>query len=157
MRGIVTLAAAFALPEQFPYRDLILLTAFGVVLGTLIVQGLTLRPLVTRLALDDGDPVAREIRHARGAAYRAALEAIDGDPSKEAKILRVEYDQMLARAQLDDDQSGSGELPADPLRRRAISAARRTVFAMRQSGEIGDDAFHRLEEEFDLAELSAAG
>ena len=157
MRGIVTLAAAFALPEQFPYRDLILLTAFGVVLGTLVLQGLTLRPLVTRLALDDGNPVMREVILARGAAYRAAIEAIDGDPSNEARILRVEYDQMLIRTQVDDERSDSGQLPADPLRRRAIAAARQTIFAMRQSGEIGDDAFHHLEEEFDWAELSAAG
>jgi NhaP-type Na+/H+ or K+/H+ antiporter len=39
MRGIVTLAAAYALPEGFPYRDLILLTAFAVVLGSLVIQG----------------------------------------------------------------------------------------------------------------------
>src|ERR1700747_3016864 len=43
MRGIVTLAAALALPDTFPYRDLLLFTAFAVVLGTLILQGLTLR------------------------------------------------------------------------------------------------------------------
>ena len=42
MRGIVTLAAAFALPPGFAYRDLILLTAFAVVLGSLVIQGLTL-------------------------------------------------------------------------------------------------------------------
>ena len=59
MRGIVTLAAAFALPVGFPYRDLILLTAFGVVLGTLVIQGLTLRPLIDWFALDDGDPVGQ--------------------------------------------------------------------------------------------------
>ena len=47
MRGIVTLAAAYALPEVFPYRDLILLTAFAVVLGSLVIQGLTLRPLIS--------------------------------------------------------------------------------------------------------------
>src|SRR5678816_220882 len=52
MRGIVTLATAFALPEggnghpPFPYRELILLCAFAVVAGTLVVQGLTLRPLI---------------------------------------------------------------------------------------------------------------
>jgi hypothetical protein len=49
----------------------------------------------------------------------------------------------------------SGELPADPLRRRAIAAARRSILAQRRSEDIGDDAFHRLEEEFDWAELSA--
>ena len=46
MRGIVSLAAAMALPPAFPYRDLIVLTAFSVVLGTLVIQGLTLGPLL---------------------------------------------------------------------------------------------------------------
>ncbi|RTL51716.1 MAG: sodium:proton antiporter [Bradyrhizobiaceae bacterium] len=157
MRGIVTLAAAFALPEEFPYRDLILLTAFGVVLGTLVIQGLTLRPLVRMLAMDDGDPVGHEMGWARRAAFHAALEAIDDDPSDEAQLLRLEYRRLLDRAENNPDGLTSSELPADPLRRKAISAARRVLFEMRQSGEIGDDAFHRLEEEFDWAELSAAG
>jgi CPA1 family monovalent cation:H+ antiporter len=51
MRGIVSLAAAMALPESFPYRDLIVLTAFAVVLGTLAIQGLTLKPLLRALDL----------------------------------------------------------------------------------------------------------
>ena len=51
MRGIVTLAAAMALPAAFPYRDFIQLTAFVVVLGTLVLQGLTLRPLLRLLRL----------------------------------------------------------------------------------------------------------
>ncbi len=156
MRGIVTLAAAFALPEGFPYRDLILLTAFGVVLGTLVIQGLTLRPLIAWLALDDGDPVGHEVGWARRAAFHAALESIDGDKSPEAEMLRLEYQQMLAQAESNPDGITSSELPADPLRRQAIGAARRVLFDMRESGEIGDDAFHRLEEEFDWAELSAA-
>jgi len=156
MRGIVTLAAAFALPEGFPYRDLILLTAFGVVLGTLVIQGLTLRPLVTWLALDDGDPVAHEVGWARRAAFHAALEAIDGNTSAEAEMLRLEYRQMLDQSESNPDGLMSSELPADPVRRDAIRAARQKLFEMRESGEIGDDAFHRLEEEFDWAELSAA-
>src|SRR5213078_2239191 len=53
MRGIVTLAAALALPEGFPYRDLIVLTAFSVVLGTLVIQGLTLKPLMRAFDLRD--------------------------------------------------------------------------------------------------------
>ena len=46
MRGMVTLAAAFALPQDFPQRDLVVLTAFSVVLATLVVQGSTLAPLI---------------------------------------------------------------------------------------------------------------
>lgn len=49
MRGTVTLAAALALPTVYPHRDLILATAFDVALGTLVVQGLTLRPLLLRV------------------------------------------------------------------------------------------------------------
>ena len=158
MRGIVTLAAAFALPENFPYRDLMLLTAFAVVLGSLLVQGLTLRPLISALRLKDETPVTKEVGRARAVAYRAALEEIDGDPSEEAEILRLEYRALLLRAEGDPDGGvATGELPADPLRRRAIGAARRSIIKLRQSEEIGDDAFHQLEEEFDWAELSAQG
>ena len=158
MRGIVTLAAAYALPEAFPYRDLILLTAFAVVLGSLVIQGLTLRPLISALKLRDENPVASEVARARAVAYRAALEEIDGDPSEEAEILRLEYRALLLRAEGDPDGGvATGELPADPLRRRAIGAARRSLLNLRQSETIGDDAFHQLEEEFDWAELSAQG
>ena len=158
MRGIVTLAAAYALPEGFPYRDLILLTAFAVVLGSLVIQGLTLRPLISALRLKDDNPVAAEVGRARAAAYRAALDEIDGDPSEEAEILRLEYRALLLRAEGDPDRGvATRELPADPLRRRAIAAARRAILGLRESEEIGDDAFHRLEEEFDWRELSAQG
>jgi CPA1 family monovalent cation:H+ antiporter len=156
MRGIVTLAAAFALPDGFPYRDLILLTAFIVVLGSLVIQGLTLRPLILALGLQDDNPVAIEVARGRAVAYRAALEEIDADPSEEAEILRLEYRALLSRA--DDNPDGgvsSGELPADPLRRRAIDAARQSIINLRGSEVIGDDAFHMLEEELDRAELSA--
>jgi Na+/H+ antiporter len=158
MRGIVTLAAAFALPESFPYRDLILLTAFAVVLGSLVIQGPTLRPLIMALGLKEENLVADEVARARGVAYRAALEEIDGDASEEAEILRLEYRALLM--QHDGNPDGpvsSSELPADPLRRRAIRAARRAVLMLRQSEEIGDDAFHQIEEQLDRAELSAQG
>jgi CPA1 family monovalent cation:H+ antiporter len=158
MRGIVTLAAAFALPDGFPYRDLILLTAFAVVLGTLVIQGLTLRPLISALHLRDDNPLEREMGRARATAIRAALDEIDGDPSEEAEILRHEYRALLLRAESDPDGGvPTSEFPADPLRRRAIAAARRAILSLRESEAIGDDAFHRLEEEFDRAELSAQG
>jgi CPA1 family monovalent cation:H+ antiporter len=158
MRGLVTLATAFALPEDFPYRDLILFTAFAVVLGSLIIQGLTLRPLILALRLKQDGFVANEVARARGAAYRAALAEIDGDPSEEAELLRLEYRGVLLQAEGDPDgRITSGELPADPLRRRAILAARRAILELRQSEAIGDDAFHQLEEELDRAELGAHG
>jgi hypothetical protein len=154
MRGIVTLAAAFALPEAFPYRDLILLTAFCVVLGTMVIQGLTLSPLIQRLNFDEYDPVAHEVAQARVAAYRAALATFDGDSTEEAKLLRKELSKLLAQAE--DSQDGTSfEGPLDSLRLRGIAVARRTTYELRLSGAIGDDAYHVLEEEFDWAEMSA--
>jgi monovalent cation/hydrogen antiporter len=158
MRGIVTLAAAFALPEDFPNRDLILLVACSVVLGTLVIQGLTLRPLILALRLKAENPVAVEVARARGAAYRAALDEIDGDPSEAAELLRIEYRAVLTQAEGDPDGGVTvSELPADPLRRRAIGAARRAILQLREAENIGDDAFHQLEEELDRAELNAGG
>jgi CPA1 family monovalent cation:H+ antiporter len=161
MRGIVTLAAAFALPDgsgggaMFPYRDLILLTAFVVVLGSLLIQGLTLGPLVKWLKMEAADPVVREVGFARGVAYRAALAAIDGEESEAAHILRAEYLVVINRSSSDAEGLLESELPADPLRLRALAAARQAILALRESDDIGDDAFHRLEEELDFAELNA--
>ena len=81
MRGIVSLAAALALPPGFPYRDLIVLTAFAVVLGTLVIQGLTLKALLRALDLHDDDPVGREARAARERALSAGLASLANDES----------------------------------------------------------------------------
>jgi monovalent cation/hydrogen antiporter len=59
MRGLITLATAFALPQQFPGRDLI------VVLGTLVIQGFTLRPLMRLLRFENDGAVERELSRAR--------------------------------------------------------------------------------------------
>jgi monovalent cation/hydrogen antiporter len=159
MRGIVTLATALALPNGndgavFPYRDLIIFTAFCVVFGTLVLQGLTLRPLLARLDLRDDDPVGREVDHARAVAYGAAIAALDGNTSALAEAIRVELQSVL----LHTNGANSSEAHTSPtgLRLSAVGAARRALLAMRASGEIGDDAFHRLEEEIDRLELSAS-
>src|SRR5260221_12407858 len=147
MRGIVTLAAALALPlgdaaaGGFPFRDLIVLTAFIVVLGTLVIHGLTLRPLLSWLDLRDDDPVGREVALARGAAHRAALQAIDGDTSAEAERLRQEYAAVLSQAGDDPDGGAPTASPADALRRRAIAPAPAAVSNLRRSGEIGHAPF----------------
>jgi monovalent cation/hydrogen antiporter len=156
MRGIVTRAAAFALPDDFPYRALILPTAFAVVLGSLVIQGLTLRPLILAMNLTEDNFVANEVARARAIAYRAAFEEIQGDRSEAAEILRIEYHALLRQTKANPNGGiATGEMPADPLRRRGIAAARRALLELRQSETIGDDAFHELEEELDRAELSA--
>src|SRR5438309_3963663 len=74
MRGLVTLATAFALPPGFPGRDLIVLSAFCVVLGTLVIQGFTLRPLLDRLGFEADGGVGREISRGRLGIMQAALD-----------------------------------------------------------------------------------
>ena len=167
MRGTVTLAAALALPAGFPYRDLILVTAFGVVLGTLVLQGLTLRPLLLRLRLEDDGTVEREVRLARIEGLRAAVSAIVAVPGAEAAALvRQRYELQLRRAgaevALDSAGGGNGTAAAVEWNsdvaavRAATQAQRRRLVALRADGTIGDTAFQRVEEELDWAELDWA-
>src|SRR5258706_940179 len=149
MRGIVTLAAAMALPVAFPYRDLILLTAFSVVLGTLVIHGLTLKPLLRALKLHDDDPVGREVTVARERALRAALSSLDGDSSPIAEFVRKELKLRLADAAVAGASSAQSE-----LLRTSLLAARQAVIAMRASDEIGDDAFHQIEEQLDWLDMA---
>ena len=162
-RGIVTLAAAFAIPETlpdgtpFPHRDLILLCAFAVVLGTLVLQGLTMAPLIRRLGLSDDDPLGREIRLGGTQAYRALLDAIAHDDSLAGKLLRKEYGAVVELNSGHADEAPIDEVPGGPLRRRAIAVARQRAFEMRRDDVIGDDAYRVLVQELDWAELSAGG
>jgi monovalent cation/hydrogen antiporter len=153
MRGIVSLAAALALPGEFPFRDLIVLIAFSVVLGTLVIQGLTLKPLLRATDLRDGDPVRREFELARERALQAALVALAADGSEAAVVVTQEFRAHLAPLQFASD---SGDHPAayGDLHRRAVHAARQAVLAMRANEEIGDDAFHQVEEALDWLEVA---
>jgi CPA1 family monovalent cation:H+ antiporter len=153
MRGIVTLAAALAVPSGFPYRDLIVLTAFAVVVGTLVIQGLTLKPLLRALDLHDEDPVAREVRLAREQALRAGLASLADDSSPMASAVRQEFVAHLHAAP-GGDGSDASDTAHGQLHRRAVEAARQAVVEMRGRDEIGDDAFHRVEEELDWLEMS---
>ena len=156
MRGIITLAAALALPHdgtEFPYRDLILVTAFAVVIGTLVLQGLTLKPLIRALRLRDDDPVGRETDFARGRALEAALATLDGDSSPAAEAVRQELAAHLSHGAGGRESASRGAPRTKRSTERALAAARQTVLDMRDRDEIGDDAFHRLEEELDWVEL----
>jgi len=153
---MVTLAAALALPHEIngtelPYRAMIVLTSFAVVLGTLVIQGLTLGPLLRTFKLRDDDPVAREVNAARDRALRAALGTVDGVDSEVARTVRQEFASHLRAARGGD---GDPESDHEQLHRSALEAARRTILDMRANDEIGDDAFHQLEREFDLMEMA---
>ena len=154
MRGIVSLAAAMALPSAFPYRDLIVLTAFSVVFGTLVIQGLTLKPLLRVLDLHDDDPVGREVRAARERALRAGLACVADDESPVAEAVRQEFSVHLATERSDPPASDAERGTRGEVRRRTLEAARQAVLAMRANDEIGDDAFHQIEEELDWLEMA---
>jgi CPA1 family monovalent cation:H+ antiporter len=154
MRGIVTLAAALALPSAFPHRDLIVLTAFAVVLGTLVIQGLTLKPLLRALDLHDGDPVGREVDAARERALQAGLASFEQDRSPIAETVRQEFSAHLIPARSRAQTSDERDLVHAEIHRAALRAARGAILAMRDSDEIGDDAFHLLEEELDWLEMA---
>lgn len=151
MRGMVTLATAYALPTAFPHRDLALLCAFCVVVGTLVVQGLTLRPLILALGLTDDGTVEREVRIAKDVLALVALELLEDDGSEVAGALR---DELVNTEILDDDAPYSTVRETrNRLRARVVTAQRTALVRLRDTSEIGDDAFHRLEEELDRIEL----
>jgi CPA1 family monovalent cation:H+ antiporter len=154
MRGIVSLAAALALPADFPHRDLIVLTAFSVVLGTLTIQGLTLKPLLRALDLHDSDPVGTEFGAARERALRAALESFAANGSPVANVVRRELSARLSPARADGQRSDPSSSEYREIYRHAVQAARQAILSMRASEEIGDDAFHRMEEELDRLEVA---
>ncbi len=155
MRGIVTLAAALALPEGFPARDLIVLTAFLVVLGTLLIQGLTLKLLLRALQLEDGNPVAREEHAARQRILDAAFTQLPPDASDVATLVRKNLKLHLGRPlHADGSNFASFGSAYDTHYDAALRAARQALLKMRESGEIGDDAFHTLENDLDWLEVT---
>ena len=145
MRGIVTLATAFALPDGegggavFPHRDLLVAAAFAVVLGTLVIQGLTLAPLMRWLQLDDDDAVAREVSLARAETARTAADILDSDNTPYADGLHQDYERSVSQE-------------SHALMLRVIAGQRRRLLQMRRQSTIGDNAYHVIEEELDWAE-----
>ena len=141
--------------EGFSFRDLIILTAFSVVVGTLVLQGLTLKPLIRALDLQDDDPVGREFGAARERALRAALASFEHDRSPIADAVRQEFTVHLASVRWRFRfRRAPHEAAHSEIHRTALLAARRAVIAMRDNDEIGDDAFHQMEEELDWLEMA---
>jgi monovalent cation/hydrogen antiporter len=171
MCGIVTLAAALALPTgedgtaAFPHRDLILFCSFAVVLGTLVLQGMTLRPLIRMFKLEDDGSVEREIQLARVETLRAAITAIaDQQLDELSQLLHRRYQLMLERAHAElhgeappIEAADTRALAGATAVQLAITAERRQLLALRTDGTIGDTAFQRIEQELDLKELDLGG
>jgi CPA1 family monovalent cation:H+ antiporter len=152
MRGLVTLATAFALPASFPQRDLIVLTAFAVVLATLVVQGLTLAPLVKLLKLDGETDLAAELAAARAAMASAALQGLAHKRGPAADHWRFALKAMQAGSRPSDPAT-----PFETWRRLGLTATRRQreqLEELRNAQRVGPDAFLILQEELDFTEVS---
>jgi NhaP-type Na+/H+ or K+/H+ antiporter len=152
MRGFVTIATAFALPDNFPQRDTVVLTAFCVVLATLVLQGLTLAPLVKLLKLDRSGYAALELSFARAALAEAALATIEGQDGPEAENLRFRLSLIRRTCRR---ETGIESLERyRQLGLKAIEAEREQLETLREKDRIGPDAYLGLQEHLDWSELT---
>jgi Na+/H+ antiporter len=166
MRGVVSLAAALALPEGFPGRDFIVATTFAVILVTVLLQGGTLAPLIRALSFDgftsmEADTLPEADARARMAAAQLAEveRQSKGDDESERHPRLVEQYGYRARAAARFSEA-EGQLIA---RRQehftvvlaAVAAGRAELLRLHRAGEIHDIVLHGLERELDLEEMTA--
>lgn len=152
MRGLVTLATAFALPTSFPQRDLIVLTAFAVVLATLVLQGATLAPLVRWLRLDGENGLAAELATARADLAAAALATLDGQAGPAVQHWRWAFEIAQAAARSPPDPA-----PLNAKRSFGLKAVRRQrerLEELRAEQRVGADAYLILQEELDFTQVT---
>jgi monovalent cation/hydrogen antiporter len=166
MRGIVSLAAALALPATtasgapFPFRDEIVVLTFAVILSTLVLQGLTLTPLIRALHLGADQTLELEEARAREDAAGAALARLDQlaaapDAAQEPiDRLRAMYTQRVQHSSPinvgHDAASASARAALRRLRHETLTAERRALIALRDEAIISDEVLHRLEQELDV-------
>ncbi len=170
MRGAVTLAAALAVPltvdggGSFPERDEIIFLAFSVIMGTLLVQGLTLPPLIHFLGVDDVDPqLEREENKARLKVVQSAMDRIEEltveewvrDETADRMRRLYEYRHRRFKSRFDEDGSESDGIEErsenyQRLVREVLDAQRAMLIELRNDGVINDDVMRRIERELDL-------
>jgi CPA1 family monovalent cation:H+ antiporter len=170
MRGIVTLAAALALPltttagTPLPFRAEIILISFSVILSTLVLQGLSLAPLIRVLRIQEDDrTMEAEEMHARehaAAMALARLEQLAAEPSSPAHhVDRLRDHYARRRERFSNNGAVDPECAAETvegfrrIRHETLTAERRALVALRNDGTISDDVLHRLEHELDIEAL----
>ncbi len=174
MRGGLSLAAALALPftltsgAPFPQRDLVIFFTFGVILVTLVGQGLSLGPIIRLLGLKRDSSLEREHAQAHLIAARAALSRLD-ELASEAWVpqdaltqLRSHYAQKLETLTAAMDGAGDerfdGHAPDQQrLRQEVLTAERAAVIGLRDRGHIDDETLRLVERELDLEEQRLQG
>jgi CPA1 family monovalent cation:H+ antiporter len=164
LRGSVSLAAALALPEAFPERDLLIFLTLAVIFATLVGQGLTLPLLIRRLDVHDDGVGEREELHARREAATAAIEHLhrlnDEDWTLKDSVERMigyyefRHRRLSQRAgKLDDDEEDNLDERSQTYQRmvrEVLDAQRRRVIELRNQGVISDEVLHALERDLDL-------
>jgi CPA1 family monovalent cation:H+ antiporter len=169
MRGVVSLAAALALPiskadgTPFPGRDLILFLTFVVIFATLVLQGLSLPLLIRWLGIEDDGAIEKEEREARLLANQSALAQLNkmtepDAPRQEALArLRVEYEDHILQLKSDEPQKAGAPLRLfsseyERLSQQGLQAERRTIIQLRNQGTINDEVLRRIQRDIDFAE-----
>ena len=164
MRGIVSLAAALALPvvlpngQPFPARELIIFLTFFVIATTLIGQGLTLAPLIRRLKLGTDWSIREEQQHVRSAMSAAAIAAINahlanaGAPQEWADPLRTEITERVTLTAPEGLEQTAMDDMLRQLRQVAIKAERKELIRLWRENEISDDIMRHQEELLDYQE-----
>jgi CPA1 family monovalent cation:H+ antiporter len=172
MRGVVSLAAALAIPlsmdgtpggQSFPYRDLILFLTFIVILATLVVQGLSLPLLIRWLGVTDDGSTEKEEREARLKANQAALARLNAigefEPTKADALqrLRVEYEDHIRQVEGAEPESVGTPLRLfssefERLSHEALQVERQTILQLRNQSVISDEVLSRIQLDIDLAE-----
>ena len=163
MRGVVTLAAVFLLPAKTPQLPLLALAAFTVVAGTLLIQGLTLPPLVRLLKLQGPNAVEDALQQAGlvNAAANAGLAVLDeirtdDDPPEVVEELRT---RAMSRSNRIWEQLGRGQDELEPpavayrrLRLQMLSAERGSLLEARSTGRYDDEVLRRALTAIDMEE-----
>ena len=163
MRGVVTLAAAFVLPDDTPQRAVLVLAAFVVVAGTLLVQGMSLPRLIQRLRLPRPDPAEDALQeaavlHDMTRAALAKLEEIRS-PEDPPEIIQRIRDRLQHRTDSAWEQLGRqsalAETPSDAYRRlrlELLEVERQQFLKARAGGTADDDVLRRVLERLDIEE-----
>jgi len=173
IRGVVSLAAALALPyaldngQPFPHRSLILFVVFGVIIVTLVGQGLLLPSVVrwlglTRLGREEHLTEIKAELDARTAALEEVakrLEEFAGERKLPAEVIELLRTRHLSRTQILPGDLGEAlsrlRLSAD-VKKELIDAERSFVYRLLREGKISDESRRRIEYELDLEEASLA-
>lgn len=163
MRGVVTLAAVFTLPENTPHREVLVFIALAVTAGTLLVQGSTLPWLVRRLQLPGPDPAEDALQEAAvlQGAHRAAIEKLEEitTPSDPPAVLDILRQRGEARTQAAWERLGRPEseyeTPSETYRRLRIAmldAERTHILKVRDAGLVADEVLQRAQNALDIEE-----